>query len=1059
MRKIALGLALSSVLASNSHAVGLGEIITSSSLNQPLNASIELVDTSSGEVDGLEVTLAPTAVFDQVGISRSPALDKLEFIPTIENGVPTIKVTSLQPIQEPFLNFVIEVTWANGKLLREYTVLLDPPVFSGTQYAAVPNAAVASPVEQVTLAAPEVLVSEQRSFEGGLDPFVSIPNAGIASVGVLDTSSHEFSFEGLETFPVDESIGIPESMAFNESARTSASGFVSGGLDPFVDSIPLDTTATDGTSYALAETFAVEESTLGFVGSGAGSEDIFVADSGASSFPVAGIEDIFMSDAPIFSQSSEVGTYQIARGDTLGSISRELAEGSSVNKMMVALMRNNPNAFISNNMNLIRSGYVLRVPDAGEVASISGREALAEIASHSTSWSKYRTEVASSPLPQLNTQNLAGIEDLVGLHRDAPVTTSGVDVTVETPSGLAEVSDLASGKSTELEIMVPDGPGDAVEGDTDTGSGAIGNIGKELALSKEELVSATSENTELRSRVTELESLLASKDRLIELKNEQLSDLQGQVAEQSGSSAAEMAARDSAEQAASKVTETATGSLPHASLEDDSSAVDATGASEPIKTTLTEEPEPSVTPTKDDAEKTALLDDVKNNPNLLMGLGFGGLLLAALGWLVLRRKDEGEYVAPEVATTAAAAPIVRDENKVETLVEGLDSGKADDRAIDKTLSEIDSIPESASLDVENFSEELEELDLGAEITADSIGSGDLSVDDEDEVMSEANVYLAYGLQDQAIDLLKPVVAANPERTDYAAKLLEAYHSTDAKDEFLSLAEDVKGGISDSKDSGVWSHIAVMGKDLLPGNALFEGVDTGDLSMTQIRTKPPELTDIDMNFDDSSVQDSVDNTVSESELAEPLSITPDIEELNDDSLVLDMLDEDIKGDQVTEIRSVDFSDELKDKFDAEIDLEHDEALDSLRHTKIDIDRSELDDVLGDVDLDTSDLKLDDIELELEGELLAPSEIIDTHKVDQTLSIPMEDRLNLEGLVGEDVAEGLFSTGEDEISTKLDLAKAYLDMGDDEGAREALDEVINIGSPAQKDEAEKLKAQLT
>lgn len=218
MRKVALGLALSGVLVTQTHAVGLGEIRTHSALNQPLSANIELVETSAGDIDDLQVALAPREVFEQVGISRSRLLDQLDFIPTVENGVPTIKVVSLQPIQEPFLNFVLEVTWANGKLLREYTVLLDPPVFSDTQYAgsAAPaevftpemgaeelmpatDMAVLPPVVETLppLTSEMPVLSETDMLQGGSDPFVAVPESPSYDAATTISESEAFLYEGL----------------------------------------------------------------------------------------------------------------------------------------------------------------------------------------------------------------------------------------------------------------------------------------------------------------------------------------------------------------------------------------------------------------------------------------------------------------------------------------------------------------------------------------------------------------------------------------------------------------------------------------------------------------------------------------------------------------------------------------------------------------------------------------------------------------------------------------------------------------------------------------------
>lgn len=109
-------------------ALGLGEIRVDSALNQPLEARIELTNVRAGELDALQVRLAPPESFSRVGIDRPFILTQLRFSVESEGGQPYIQVTTREEVREPFLNFLIEASWARGRLLREYTVLLDPPV-------------------------------------------------------------------------------------------------------------------------------------------------------------------------------------------------------------------------------------------------------------------------------------------------------------------------------------------------------------------------------------------------------------------------------------------------------------------------------------------------------------------------------------------------------------------------------------------------------------------------------------------------------------------------------------------------------------------------------------------------------------------------------------------------------------------------------------------------------------------------------------------------------------------------------------------------------------------
>ncbi|MEO8670123.1 MAG: FimV/HubP family polar landmark protein [Tahibacter sp.] len=124
---LAVALALGSA---NALALGLGSIQVKSGLNEPLIAEIP-VTGGPDETAGVSVALAAASDFERVGLSRSRILVPLEFQVAIgAKGNAVIKVTSKEPVRDPFLDFLIEVNWAKGKLLREYTVLLDPPTMA-----------------------------------------------------------------------------------------------------------------------------------------------------------------------------------------------------------------------------------------------------------------------------------------------------------------------------------------------------------------------------------------------------------------------------------------------------------------------------------------------------------------------------------------------------------------------------------------------------------------------------------------------------------------------------------------------------------------------------------------------------------------------------------------------------------------------------------------------------------------------------------------------------------------------------------------------------------------
>ncbi|TDL94589.1 hypothetical protein EBP26_10590 [Stutzerimonas stutzeri ATCC 17588 = LMG 11199] len=110
-------------------ALGLGEISLHSALAEPLEADIELIDARGLGADDIKVRLAPNHVFARAGVERPDILAKLSFVPALDAGSQRIRVSSTTPVNEPYLNFIVELTLPGGQLLREYTLLLDPPLY------------------------------------------------------------------------------------------------------------------------------------------------------------------------------------------------------------------------------------------------------------------------------------------------------------------------------------------------------------------------------------------------------------------------------------------------------------------------------------------------------------------------------------------------------------------------------------------------------------------------------------------------------------------------------------------------------------------------------------------------------------------------------------------------------------------------------------------------------------------------------------------------------------------------------------------------------------------
>jgi len=128
------------------YAAGLGKLTVLSTLGQPLSAEVDLVSVQKDELSTLVARIASPDAFQQANMQYSPALIGVRM--TIErrsDGKPYIRIVSTRSINDPFLAILIELTWAQGRLLREYTALIDPPGYAPTQSPVTPPVAAAIP--------------------------------------------------------------------------------------------------------------------------------------------------------------------------------------------------------------------------------------------------------------------------------------------------------------------------------------------------------------------------------------------------------------------------------------------------------------------------------------------------------------------------------------------------------------------------------------------------------------------------------------------------------------------------------------------------------------------------------------------------------------------------------------------------------------------------------------------------------------------------------------------------------------------------------------------------
>jgi pilus assembly protein FimV len=1021
----------------NAFTLGLGEIEVNSALNQKFNADIELLSTSPEDTESLIVKLASREEFSRAGLDRPYLLSDLRFKSVVKDGVPRIEVTSTGPIREPFLNFLIEVDWPNGHLMREYTVLLDPPVFM-TQ-----TAAPATAVSQGGSA------SDKQSFR---------PQPGVAG-----TSATPVVVAGA-----------------GASSRPSAGS----------------TTQPDARS----------------------SQPVASPQSAASAVAAPVTQSY---QAP---RSAGAGNYRIKQGDTAWSLADAMRpdQGISVAQMMVALLRSNPESFINENVNGLKRGYILRVPDYDDIAAIDQAEARSIVQQHAAMWREYQ-------------QNLAG---------EQPVTAMEAD-TAGSASGMAG----ADGTSDEAYLdIVSAGSGSAATGSTDPTQMSAEELRAELALARERVETERVEKEALQQRVNTLEQHVDKMKGMLSIEDAELAEVQSLnlpsedagtevMGEAPMSETDSMADADAEETAESSIDsldktlaelETAEGALAEAAdetapadeaaegedvsmasdTEDGGEAVfvdeqvaeeapseqampEETDAEEPVRAPA-EQPSPIVS-----REPTDPLSRLLNDPMMLAAAGGGLLLIAALIALMIKRRKAAAENEAEEALTADLEPGASS-----------DLGKVADDVV-QAASETAAVAASASgEEAADFDSESTMVLNAAEDTVVAEPGAQVSEAEEvvrDDIIAEADVYLAYGIYQQAEELLRQAISDNPDRNEYRVKLAETFYASKNADAFVGVATELKDRVDDSSET--WKKILGMGQDLCADNPLFQGTVVGAPDVAVLSPDVPEMDfDLGINAPDEASDDSQADDAG-----------PDFDlSLDDDALA--MPEEEVADTEATQMLQAEEPADVIDEVDElEFDLSETEAVEESALEEddgfsLDIDASELD-IEEVAEADTKAAESEDVSLEDMGELdfalddsmaeespRAESESDTAEEIafdlseegendeldltDQAEALDMDFDLGEEApaeaapkeaeSIADDTSEEVVAIDTsteseddfdlsnlddvDEVSTKLDLARAYLDMGDHEGTRGILEEVLAEGNDEQKQEAQELMEKL-
>lgn len=831
VRKLVLAIAAASALSSGmAQALQLGEMTLKSKLNQPLSVEIELLDVGGLTASEITPSLASSQAFVDAGVDRQAFLDDLTFTPVVNpNGRSVVRVTSSKPLPDSYIRFLLQVQWPNGRLMRDYSVLLDPAKFDQ------PAATTAAPAPR--LSAPAV-------------------------------------------------------------------------------SKPAQHTTTPR--------------------------------------------------------------------DTLWEIAEKHRNGASVQQTMLAIQALNPSAFVDGNINRLKTGQVLRLPDTVQSTALPQPQAIAEVRAQNEAWRQGRRTAANQAV---------GKQQLDATKRtqtgNAPATTNAKD-------NLSLVSAEAAKKG---------GKGKA--GDSQA-------LSDKLAMTQEQLDTTRRDNEELKSRAADLQSQLDKLQKLIQLKNDQLARLQAEKADPAAAPAmsAQLAADPAATPAAPAAPTTPTPVTP---------------VSEPIKTDAA----PATTEGK--------FNELLTNPIVLGVVGGAAALIALLLLLlVLRhrnaRREEEKHL--RMARALAEEPEFTsniDQDLPPDSFEGLE--------VPPPNVKLAAAPAPAA--------------VSAPVAAPSVASvlsplaAAVAPQNANDALALAQSHIDRGLLNQAADVLEQAIKHEPKRSDLRLKLMEVYGLQNDKDGFVTQERQlVANGENHAQVEQLKARFPAMavlaaGVSAAVAAAALDAQYVKELLEDKPAQQPEAFdTDFDLSLDElesaSPAELKDDQQTFESLLKEQTQAQAATDELADFDLQLDApASAQSDDDFLSSLES-----EMKDVPAVEPPTLTPAALDDFELPE-DFDLSLADEPEAEAKPDAFASELNDVNAELD-------------RLSQSLEHPSFTAQD--AALGDDEPEFDFLSGTNEVATKLDLAQAYIDMGDADGARDILSEVLTEGDEVQRGEAKEMLGRL-
>ncbi len=663
------------------YALALGRASVQSGLGEPLRAEVEVTQITPEEAASLRAAPAAFEAFRAAGIERHPALNELRVTPErLANGRFVIRLSSDRVINEPVIDLLLEATWGAGRIVRDYTLLFDPPANRAEAPGAVPVPP--SPVVAAQLP-PLPPLPPSSGLAPGETAVPSGPQAGVAPV----------------TSPAPAAPGAPA------AAPASA---------PSPVAVPAPTTAPPAAARVT-----------------------------------------------------------VRAGDTAGKLAAAAKPASvSLEQMLVALLRANPDAFVANNMNRLKAGAVLEMPAAEAAATVEAREARRTVIAQSQDFNEFRRRLAEA--------TPAGPEGAAGAAGPAASRRAAGQVDARVEEKNRRPADTAPDRLTLSKGAVQgQAAASAAAGASAAAKGAKAAASAPPPAAEDRIARQRAEQ-EAGQRQTELERNIAELNRL----NAGVAGALPSGSDSAAASAASGVALNlptsaaSAASAAAASDAAATASAPSEAA----SAAPAAGASAAQASASTARAAASgaanVRPGLADRLMAALANLGTNPWPLAIGSAVLAGLAAVAGLLWWnRRKPKAPALAGAPGSPASKAS--RDDKGGKSMAGAGASGWAQS----------------------------------------TTSSGESQIAAEGDPLAEADVYLSYGRDLQAEEILEEALRATPNRLPIITKLLEVYARRFDWDAFEPLARRAR--TLTGAQGPDWARIVALGASLAPvGHPLF-----------------------------------------------------------------------------------------------------------------------------------------------------------------------------------------------------------------------------------------------